>query len=200
MNKTVTLAAALALLAFACEDRVHAPTPTPEPTGAESPVEVLETVEKSFNERDTKLLVSSLSENFVFYFDPDDVGQNPPGSEYIIPESWNRTEFWTAVENMFTKAYSISLTIPTGNVGTPGENETTYRADIISISLLVMVDELNGYIADTGYCNYEFESYTSEAGKKCWGLTGWWDRTAIPADARLGLKPSSVGRILATFK
>ena len=201
MKRIITLGAALALLAFACEDRVHAPTPTPEPTGAESPVEVLETVEKSFNERDTKLLVSSLSENFVFYFDPDDVGQRPPGKpSYEIPESWSYTEFWNAANNMFTKAYSISLSIPTDQVGTPAENETTFRAEKISISLLVMVDELNGYIADTGYCNYEFESYTSEAGKKCWGLTGWWDRTAIPADGRLGLKPSSVGRILATFK
>jgi len=201
MKRIITLGAAVALLAFACgEEEGVTPPPGPDRLEPTSPANVLKNVELAFNNRDVDLLKAMLSTTFVFYFDPDDVGQNPPGSEYIIPESWNRTEFWTAVENMFTKAYSISLTIPTGNVGTPGENETTYRADIISISLLVMVDELNGYIADTGYCNYEFESYTSEAGKKCWGLTGWWDRTAIPADGRLGLKPSSVGRILATFK
>jgi len=123
-----------------------------------------------------------LSKNFVFYFDPDDVGQNPPGSQYEIPESWSYTEFWMVVNNMF------------------GENETKYRAENVSINLLVMVDELNGYLADQGYCNFAFESYTSETGKRCWRLTGWWDRTAVFADERLGVAPASVGKVLAVFK
>jgi hypothetical protein len=190
----------LAALTFGCGEEEGVTPREPDRLEPTSPANVLKNVEISFNQRDVDLLKAMLSTTFVFYFDPDDVGQRPPGRHYIIPESWSYTEFWKAVDNMFTEAYSISLTIPTGNVGTPGENETKFRADNISINLTVMVDELNGYIADTGYCNYEFESYTSEAGKKCWGLTGWWDRTAIPADARLGLKPSSVGRILATFK
>jgi len=63
-----------------------------------------------------------------------------------------------------------------------------------------MVDELNGYMADQGYCNFAFESYTSEAGKKFWRLTGWWDRTAVPADGRTGLAPTSLGRILSLFR
>jgi hypothetical protein len=200
MKKIITLAAAVALLAFACgEEEGVTPPPGPDRLAPTSPANVLKNVELAFNNRDVDLLKAMLSTTFVFYFDPDDVGQNPPGTHYIIPESWSYTEFWMVVNKMLTKAHSISLTIPTGNVGTPSENETKYKADNISINLLVMVDELNGYIADQGYCNFAFESYTSEAGKKCWRLTKWWDRTAVPADGRLGLAPTSLGRTLALF-
>jgi hypothetical protein len=62
---------------------------------------------------------------------------------------------------MFDQAYRINLSIPTSRVGTPGENETTYRADNIPLDLLVMVDEVSGFIIDHGYCNYGFERYES---------------------------------------
>jgi len=97
------------------------------------------------------------------------------------------------------KAYSIKLLIPTSQIGTPGENETKYRAENISINLLVMVDELNGYRADRGYCNFAFESYTSEAGKKRWRLTGWWDFTSGGYDENTAIAPGSLGRVLALY-
>jgi hypothetical protein len=100
---------------------------------------------------------------------------------------------------MFDKAYSINLSIPTGRVGTPGENETKYKAENISISLLVMVDELNGFIADGGYCNFEFERYITKEGKKYWRLTKWWDRTSQGYDEYLGASPTSLGRVLAVY-
>jgi len=200
MKKIITLAAAVALLAFACgEEEGVTPPPGPDRLEPTSPAAVLWNVEISFNQHDVDPLKRVLGPDFVFYFDPDDVGQNPPGSEYEIPESWSYAEFYTAVNNLYTEAYSIKLTIPTGNVGTPGENETKFRADNISINLLVMLDELNGYIADQGFCNFAFESYTSEAGKKCWRLTGWWDRTSVPADERSAVHPQSVGKVLAVF-
>ncbi len=201
MKKMVTLAAALALLALSCGDEEGVTPREPDRLAPTSPANVLENVEISFNQCDVDLLKAMLSTNFVFYFDPDDVGQHPPGSQYEIPESWSYTVFSHAVNNMFTKAYSISLTIPTGGVGNPGENETRYRADNISINLTVMVDELNGYRADQGFCDFAFESYTSETGKKCWRLTGWWDRTAVPAaDVRFAARPTSFGKILAMFE
>ena len=200
MKKAIIASVAVAVLTLACEDRVHAPTPTPEPTGAASPAEVLEAVALSFNERAIKVLASALSENFVFYFDPRDVGQSPPGKpEYRIPESWSYAEFWQVLNKMFRQAHSISLSIPTGRVGTPGENETRYKADNVSISLIVMVDELNGFIADQGYCNFEFERYEA-GGKKFWRLTGWWDRTSQGYDEYPGVEPASLGRILALYK
>jgi hypothetical protein len=199
MKKMVTLGAAVPLLALSCGEEEGVTPREPDRLAPTSPANVLENVELAFNNHDVDLLKAMLSTTFVFYFDPDDVGQNPPGGQYRIPGGWSYTEFWKAVDNMFTEAHSISLSIPTDQVGTPGENETTYRADIISISLLVMVDELNGYLADTGYCNFAFESYTSEAGKKCWRLTKWWDRTSVSLDAVPAGEPTSFGRILAMF-
>jgi hypothetical protein len=100
---------------------------------------------------------------------------------------------------MYRKAFSISLTIPTGAVGTPAPNATTYKADNVNIKLLVMIDELNGYIADCGYCNFAFERYDGKEGEKLWRLTKWWDNTAPWGDANPTLKPSSLGEILAMF-
>jgi hypothetical protein len=198
MKKAILSATAVAVLVLGCfKGEVTTPVETyPAPT---TPVNVLKNVEIAFNRGDINLLKAMLSPNFVFYFDPRDVGQSPPGSHYVIPESWSYTGFWCAAQNMFRQAYSISLSIPTGQVGTPGEHENAYKADYISISLLVMLDELNGYRADGGYCNFEFEKYTAEDGKKYWRLTGWWDRTAAFNDEYTGVAPTSLGRILALF-
>jgi hypothetical protein len=100
---------------------------------------------------------------------------------------------------MLEKAFSISLTIPTGGVGTPDPNATTYEAKNISIKITVMIDELNGFIADSGYCNFEFERYENEKGQKLWRLTTWEDNTATMYDANPGAAPSSFGRVLALF-
>ncbi len=198
MKKVIIASVAVAVLTLACGEEEGVTPRVPDRVEPTSPANVLKNVAISSNQRDVILLRAMLSENFVFYFDPRDVGQTPPGKHYLIPESWSYAEFWHAVYSMYNKAYSISLSIPTGRVGTPAENETTYRADNINLSLLVMVDEENGFIADGGYCNFEFERYES-AGKKYWRLTNWWDRTSQGYDEYPGLEPMSLGRILAVF-
>lgn len=199
MKRMLLLAAALALTTLACFEEEETPPP-PTQFEPSSPVNVLKNVAASFNQRDINLIKAMLSENFVFHFDPRDVGGSPPGKpNIIIPESWSYTEFWNVLNNMFAKAYSIDLKIPTTRIGTPGKNETTYFAENINLSLLVMLDSLNGYIAQQGYCNFEFERYEAAAGKKCWRLTGWWDRTSQGYDANPGAEPSSIGRVLAIF-
>ena len=197
MKKILLAGMALTLLALACNE----PVATEEdyrivPT---SPAYVLNNVMVAFNRRDIGLLKAMLGENFVFYFDPDDVGQSPPGSHYIIPESWSYAEFWLAVRNLFQKAYAISLTIPTGNVGKPDPNATTYRAENINIKILVMIDEQNGFLVDHGYCNFEFEKYRSQGGAYYWRLTKWWDNTATQYDGNASVTPASFGRILASY-
>jgi len=104
VKKILLSGMALTLLALACnEDTVtvnedYRLLPT-------SPVQVLKNVEVAFNRRDVNLLKGMLSEGFVFYFDPDDVGQNPPGvPNYTIPESWTYKEFITCVGKLFRKA------------------------------------------------------------------------------------------------
>jgi len=181
-NGLVAAALAAATLTFTgCLFSPPEPQPPEEAPEMTTPANVLKNIEVAYNQRLINKYKEALSTNFVFYFDPDDVGQNPPGSKYPIPESWTYTEDWGATRNMFQKAYSINLTIPTGNVGEPEPSETTFRAYNISINLLVMVNELDGYLADQGYCNFEFEKYKNEEGKDRWRLRKWWDRTAEPA-------------------
>jgi hypothetical protein len=199
MEKVLIGFVVIAVLALACGEEEGVTPTVPEHPVPTTPVNVLKNVEISFNERDINLLKAMLSPNFVFYFDPRDVGQRPPGSQYEIPESWSYAEFWQALNNMFREAYSINLSITTSGVGTPGENETTYKAENVNISLLVMVSELSGYIADGGYCNFEFERYDAASGKKYWRLTGWWDRTSEFLDAYPGVSPSTFGRVLALY-
>ena len=199
MKKVITGLILITVLALACGEEEGVTPREPDRLEPTSPANVLKNVEISFNNRDVNLLKAMLSENFVFYFDPRDIGQRPPGSTYIIPESWPYDEFRAAVTNMYNYAYSVSLSIPTGRVGTPAENETKYKAENISISLLVMIDELNGFIADGGYCNFEFERYDSASGKKYWRLTGWWDRTSQGYDEYLGVAQATLGKVLAIF-
>jgi len=199
VKKVLIFTIATAMLLLACGEEEGVTPREIDRVEATSPAGVLGNVAISFNRRDVNLLKAMLSEDFVFYFDPRDVGQNPPGSTYIIPESWSYTEFWQAAQKMSTKAYSINLSIPTGRVGEPGESETTYKAENISISLLVMIDDLNGFIADGGYCNFEFERYDSASGKKYWRLTKWWDRTSEFLDGYPGTTPTSLGKVLAVY-
>ena len=199
MKKVLIGLVVIAVLALACGEEEGVTPTAPERLEPTSPVNVLKNVEISFNRSDINLLKAMLSTNFVFYFDPRDVGSNPPGSHYVIPESWSYNEFWFAVNMVLVRAYSINLSIPTNRVGTPGENETKYKADEITIRLLVMVGELNGFIAKEGYCNFEFERYEGASGKKYWRLTGWWDRTSEFFDAYPGVAPSSLGRVLALY-
>jgi len=199
VKKVLIFTIATAMLLLACGEEEGVTPREIDRVEATSPAGVLGNVAISFNRRDINLLKAMLSEDFVFYFDPRDVGKNPPGSMYIIPESWSYTEFWQVLNEMIRQAYSISLSIPTGRVGEPGESETTYKAEKIPISLLVMVDELNGFIADNGYCNFEFERYEA-AGKKYWRLTGWWDRTSEFFDEYPGVEPASLGLVIASFR
>ncbi len=199
MKKVIIASATVAVLTLACGGEEGVTPRVPDRVEATSPANALKNVEISFNQRDVNLLKAMLGESFVFYFDPRDVGQNPPGRHYVIPESWSYAEFWQVLNKMFRQAYSVNLAIRTGRVGTPGENETTYRADNISLSLLVRINELYGYIADNGYCNFEFERYESTSGKKFWRLTKWWDRTSQGYDGSPGVEPASLGRVLAMY-
>jgi hypothetical protein len=100
---------------------------------------------------------------------------------------------------MFDQAHSIDLAIPTGSIGNPAEGAQTYKAENVTISLLVMVDELNGYIVNQGYQDFEFEKYAGAEGRDYWRLTGWWDNTHMYFDDSAGAAPSSFGRVLALY-
>jgi hypothetical protein len=186
------------LLALSCAEE-GGTGPGPAHPEATSPANVLRCVEVSFNGRDAVLLDDMLAKAFTFHFAPYDIGRNPPGSNYVIPESWSETEFRRAVRNMLDEAYSISFVISTDYVGEPRPEETYFEAKNVRLRLLVMIDEINGYLADAGHCNFGFERYDGEEGEKLWRLTDWWDYTAPWGDANPGTRPSSFGEILAKF-
>jgi len=202
VKRTITLTPAVPAAALAltgCDSTVingheH---PVPEYT---SPAMVLKAVQISFNQSNIDYLKRALSPEFIFYFDPRDVGKSPPGrSGYKIPESWSYGEFWQAAYSMFNRAYSISLFVPVGPLREPGENETTYKAENVTISLLVMVDEVNGFKIDKGFCDFAFDAYYNERKEKRWRLTGWWDFTSGGYDERAAVAPGSLGKLLALY-
>jgi hypothetical protein len=198
MKKIITGLFLIALLALACGEEEGVTPREPERLEPTSPVNVLKNVEKSFNQSDINLLKAMLSENFVFYFDPRDVGNSPPGSEYVIPESWNRGEFLEAVNDLYKKAFRVSLSITTDNVGEPRPEATEYYAENVPVELLAMIDERNGFLAE-GSCTFEFERYLTEGGGKRWYLTAWRDRGDYSDQEPATGDPSTIGRVLAYF-
>jgi len=197
MKKVLIASVTVAVLLLACGEE-EGVTPADPPPEATTPVNVLKNVEISFNRVDIKILNDVLSPNFVFYFDPRDVGQNPPGSHYIIPESWDRAELLKAVTKMFKKAFRISLSIETGRVGEPRPEATAYQAENVPTELLVMLDELNGALAEDS-CTFEFERYLAEGGGKHWRLTTWRDRRDYSDQEPATVEPATIGKILALF-
>jgi hypothetical protein len=110
MKTLIIASVVVVLLALACGEEEGITRPRIPVINPVYPADVLENVETSFIRRDIDLLKKCLSPDFVFYFDPNDVGQNPPGSIYVIPESWSYTEFWLVARNMFNKTYTVIAT------------------------------------------------------------------------------------------
>lgn len=164
-----------------------------EPTGPTtlfSPCECLSNVEMSFNTRDIRLYELSLSPDFVFFFDPDDVGQEV--GDFTIPVSWGYEEDTTAVKNMFAGAYDISCSILESRIDDPPENAETFTAKDVEIRFLLMDDAQHGYIAQ-GTCDFGFIR-TEENGRYIWVIEEWRDFTSSKE-----IEPISLGGIKAIY-
>jgi hypothetical protein len=157
-----------------------------------SPANVLRNIETSFNYQDYDVFAGCLSPNFIFYFNPNDVGEIVEG--YVIPVSWNRVEMLAAIRKVFSQAYRIEMDIPTKTVGTPGSEDTTWRVDNVTITLVLLTEPGVGYRIGAGYSNFEFERYEVNNNYR-WRLITWWDYTSESRDGA----PSSLGRVLAIY-
>jgi hypothetical protein len=144
------------------------------PPGLDTPARVVEAIEVAYNIRDIEDYKVCLSPNFTFYFDRSDVGEDVGG--YTIPDSWGYDDEVDAVKNMFGELYSIELSLDSSNIVDPGSSDTVFYADNVQIKLLVMIDSVNGYLAQ-GFVDFNFESYTSPKGK-LWRVKDWSDYTA----------------------
>jgi hypothetical protein len=193
MKHVTLLTVAFALLTLiACEDSTG-------PQGS-TPIYTLELMEESFNRQCPlciSLLDDLLSDDFVFYFDPSDVGQEIDG--FQIPASWTRDHHLRACENMFEQAYSINLNFNTTDIDDPEEGAPSFEANNVLTRLLVMVDSTNGYLAD-GFCDFEFTNDTS-AGHDDWKVSKWYDHTWSWNSSVLSSNetPTTLGKILARY-
>ncbi|UCE26715.1 MAG: hypothetical protein JSW52_10265 [Candidatus Coatesbacteria bacterium] len=164
-----------------------------------TPAQVLEFLEESFNRQELSVLYKYLRSDFVFYFDPDNVGDEIDG--FTIPVSWDRYNIFGACSNMFEEAYSIDFEVVTAGVGDPDDEATTYSAYNVQIRLVVMTDALNGHLAD-GYCDFEFiYNGPSGYGGYGWEVSKWYDRTSPIGSTGLSnnTTPKSLGLILAYY-
>ncbi len=177
------------LFAMSCTN-----TTTPDPVYfPTSPEECIYYLELAYNSRDIIMYKAILTPDFTFYFNPIDVGKDVDG--YIIPDSWDYDEDTTATGNMYRMAYDISMQLPENDIGTPPEGATEYTADNIGISLLVMVDADNGFIANNGTVEFTFVK-VDDGGEGYWIIKDWRDFTF----AKKGTDSASLGGIKATFK
>lgn len=144
--------------------------------GNDTPAAVVAKIESSYLSRDIYRYKECLHPDFTFYFDQKDIGEDIGG--YIIPDSWGFDEETKAIENMFTEAYDIDITLNSGQIGEPASDATEYYADNVEITLLVMVDSQLGYLAE-GLVNFKFEPYTNEKDEKQWWVKDWQDFTAL---------------------
>ncbi len=192
--RTIIIVSALVLVALiSCDEEIATYTPD-----LSSPYGTMVELEYCFNHHQEdgiiKRMDAVLSPNFVFYFDPEDVGDYV--GDYEIPISWTKTEMMTAIEHLFNQAYSINLEIPILDegedaFGKPDEGDTTFAKSNVPLTLTVLKDATDGYQAQ-GFCDFEFGK--DDSGN--WPMTTWWDRTA---SALLAIQPAPLGIILALF-
>jgi len=161
-----------------------------------TPAGTIELIEDYITERDIEELDKCLIADFKFYFDDDDVGKQV--GEYTIPESWTSADFLSAVSRAFDNAYSIDISITSANVGEPGSDDTTYTAENVQIRFLVLVDTVNGYLAQ-GFVTFEFAVEYNEKNEKEWVVTTWRDFTSPAESGGRSVTEASFGEILAMF-
>ncbi|UCE26719.1 MAG: hypothetical protein JSW52_10290 [Candidatus Coatesbacteria bacterium] len=164
-----------------------------------TPAQVLEFLEESFNRGGISILDGVLSADFVFYFDQNDVGDVI--DDFIIPVSWDREAHLEACGNMFGQAHSIDFEVVTDGLENPDEGTNTYEAYNVFIDLTVMVDATNGYRA-RGVCDFELTYNESVSNNDVgWEITNWYDKTLQPCTESLpsNIMEVSLGLILATF-
>jgi hypothetical protein len=180
------------LLSFtACED-----DGTTTPTSGNTPARLLELIEKYFNGRGINELEGSLSDEFTFYFNPEELGKQVGG--YTVPESWTRADFLTAVVNVFDCAYLIEVSFDTSSVGEPGEGDSAYTAEGVPVDMVVMVDTVNAF-KTIGTFNFEFRAEYNENNEKEWVVTAWKDFTLPGYSGGRGAEGISFGALLIWF-
>jgi len=151
--------------------------PVPEWQLPLTPRAVIEDIEWCYNNADGPSYTTLLDEdNFVFYFDPGDVG-----GDLDIPVSWTYDLEVDATQNLFyaVGAPNITLELTIDEDDEPGPYDIMFRLDDVAYELHVYVpeDDMN-YIANA-HANFELSKFEDDDGLMRWWLTKWWDKVTI---------------------
>jgi hypothetical protein len=149
-----------------------------EPT---NPRAVIENIEFCYNNVNYELYTILLDEeNFVFYFDPEDVG-----GEHDIPPSWTYEDEIEATRNLFEAVglgnIDLVLVFDEEQNYDPGPDDLEFDINNVAYELVVYDAD-----ADQGPMTYKAKAHASfklskfqdDKGLVRWWLTLWWDIVA----------------------
>jgi hypothetical protein len=183
----VVVVVALTCFVVNCgDDDVIAAKP---PYPATEPRFVLGNITLAFENADADILRRALNADFAFYFCADEVGEELV-TGYVIPESWDRSEFLQAAARLIETAGSASLKVPWDTIGAPEPGTGEYEAEA-GLAFAVVQDASRSYRAE-GSCGFGFLKSSSAK----WELVAWRDYT-YKTDLNAG--KASLGRILALY-
>jgi hypothetical protein len=140
-----------------------------------TPRAVIEDIEWCYNNADGPSYGTLLDEdNFVFYFDPDDVG-----GEHDIPPSWLYLQETTATQKLFDAVGSANITLQLAFTGPtePNPGDISFAMDNVNYDLSVYDENAEDgpttYMA-TGHANFVLSKFT-DGSRLRWWLTIWYD-------------------------
>ncbi|MCX7022310.1 MAG: hypothetical protein NTW26_08595 [bacterium] len=140
-----------------------------------SPRAVIEDIQWCYNNADgPKYSILLDEDNFVFYFDPSDVG-----GDLDIPSSWLYKQEIDATQNLFVAvgAANIDLSLDFSDSGNtePGPYETTFDIYNVAYSLRVVETEKDIIYQADEQANFKLSKFADNIGLMRWWLTKWWD-------------------------
>lgn len=120
-----------------------------EELSLDNPINTLRTFVGIHNHHNNPDAVSdlnkTLADDLIFHFYPSDVGKKAKDG-YIVPESWDKYEFFTLAGNMLKNAYSINLSVSGYENGSYNQSNTSYLC-ITDFDLSVYVSSSDNYEA-----------------------------------------------------
>jgi hypothetical protein len=142
-----------------------------------------------------KEFMSLFSDDFVFYFDEDDVGVSWPG--YEIPEYWELSDFLITITSIFTNSPQYSMEVGEEYIGDVPEGSTDFESAKIWFEGRMYVDEYDGVTAPSGLVSFGFTRLDTEYGVR-WVITEWRDFTNDYSSGG-GRRPWTLGESFAYF-
>jgi|GEM_PF-759246 len=167
--------------------------------GMDTPEKTLAKFETTFVETNKdksrgKEFMSLFSDDFVFYFDEDDVGVSWPG--YEIPEYWEFSDFSITITSIFTNSPQYSMEVGEEYIGDVPEGATTFTTPEIWFDGLFYLD-YHSATGPSGPVTFTFSKIDTGNGY-AWVITEWRDFTN-DYQSEGGRRPWTLGETLAYF-